>query len=205
MNYGLHSLSDKDASWLSICLCPLFLDDGLIKNTKEMTEFLNSILPSGAKQLGISFGNTYFGYNWYIPSQAGEPMPDDIFCLFEVHHNGLFIFGKKIEEAGIPIDAVGVDLKDALSMASELYSFVRYSGFFRMALAISNIRNRKLVKARQPYERPSKFRWVVPLKEDKLILSHNLQTDDILLDKEKVLELMLAKLQQTYGLEVYAE
>jgi len=206
MNYGLRPLSDKDASWLSICLCPLFLDDELIINTNEMKEFLYDILPLEDKQLGFSFRNTYFGYNWYIPKgNIGEPMPDDVAYLREVHHNGLFIFGTKIEEAGIIIGIVKEHLEGVLSMASELYKFVRYSGFLRMVLAISNIKGKTLVKGYQPNGTPLVLRRAVPLKEEKFILAHNLQTDDILLRKDKVLEVMLAKLQQAYGLEVYAQ
>ena len=134
-------------------------------------------------------------------------MPDDVAYLREVHHNGLFISGMEIKEAGIIIGIVKEHLEGTLSMASELYSFVRYSGFLRMTLAISNIKGKKLIEGYQPNGMPLELRLrrAVPLKEDKLILSHNLQTDDIVLRKEKVLEVMLAKLQQAYGLEVYAK
>jgi hypothetical protein len=189
-------LEQRERPWLSICFCPLYLEDNLISHSKDNLDFLNSlrdIIDRGE----YWFRSFIFGYNLFIPDRA-RISPELTKFVFRIYHHGLFVFGKLIEDDHIYWRSINNWLERASKIYIKLFSKFSCPGFTRISLALNRMNNEKIY-----FDDRFMDGQAIPQKEAELVFVQDFEDTEISSSMGNIVDAFKTKILAAHGLDEY--
>lgn len=185
--------------WLSICFCPLYLEDNLISHTRSNLNVMNSLRDIIDPQItDIFFRTMPHGYTFEFPHPRaiGKAIWN---YLVQVLNNGVMVSGMWISEQEPYWETIKSQFEKMISIYGTLQTKFRYPGWTRIILVLTSMRNTKMIFPISRMNHASR-----PMIEGDLVIP--IDFDDSKIDAshpEKVIDPFYTKIKAYYGLDEY--
>ena len=150
--YGLLDPNRNGEPWKSILICPMLLQDDLVKVDDETRDFVRNLPATYGTDLTIFWRDLEPSVDGFDCVGRERQPPELIYRLFEVDRNGCIQIARRVqtnmpEEKKISAYDIALQLINGLLIASRLYDRVAYLGNVKIVLGVNNIPAFELARA----------------------------------------------------------
>ncbi len=150
--YGLLDPNKNGEPWKSILICPMLLQDDLVKIDNETRDFVRNLPAMYQDDLTIFWRDLEPSVDGFECVGREREPPELIYRTFELNRNGFVQMARRIttnppEEKKIFAYDIALQLINGLLFASRLYDRIAYLGNVKVILGLNNIPAFELARA----------------------------------------------------------